>query len=322
MNAPLPARVTLLNKLSTRFAVDESKLLTTLKATAFKVKDGTVSDEQMTALMVVADQYGLNPFTRELFAFPDKQNGIVPVVSVDGWSRIINEHGALDGIEFRYGEKIETLPDAKPCPEWCEVIIRRKDRSQPIIVREYLDEVYRPPFKGKDGYVSKGPWQTHTKRFLRHKTLIQGSRIAFGFGGIYDEDEALRIIEGNVIEGTAETITERKEPVLPAYEQSAFEKNFPTWEGLIQQGKRTAKDIIDTVSSKAILSDDQKKKIEAVKKAEIFVTFAQVAEKLNKATDIDVLNADADLIREVKDETQRDELTALYNERKNQLAGE
>ena len=71
---------------------DEKKLIDTLKATAFKVKDGEVTDEQMMALLIVADQYGLNPFTKEIFAYPDKQNGIVPVVSVDGWSRIINQH--------------------------------------------------------------------------------------------------------------------------------------------------------------------------------------------------------------------------------------
>ena len=41
------------------------------------------------ALLIVADQYGLNPFTREIFAFDDKRAGIVPVVSVDGWSRIL-----------------------------------------------------------------------------------------------------------------------------------------------------------------------------------------------------------------------------------------
>jgi phage recombination protein Bet len=322
MNAPLPAKATLLNKLSSRFSVDETKLMTTLKATAFKVKDGTVSDEQMTALMVVADQYGLNPFTRELFAFPDKQNGIVPVVSVDGWSRIINEHGALDGIEFRYSEKMDTMTDAKPCPEWCEVLIRRKDRAQPIIVREYLDEVYRVPFKGKDGYTSKGPWQTHTKRFLRHKTLIQGARIAFGFGGIYDEDEAQRIIESDVIDGTATRIEEKKPAELPVYSAESFGTNFPAWEKLIQSGKRSASDIITMVSSKAILSDEQRKKIEAVKVAEILVTYAQVAEKLNAAKDVDVLNADADLIREVKDEQQRAELSAIYQQRLAQFKGE
>jgi len=163
------------------------------------VKEGEVSNEQMAALLVVADQYGLNPFTREIFAFPDKQNGIVPVVGVDGWSRIINDHEQSDGFEFRESEEMVTLPDAKPCPAWMEVIIHRKDRTHPIVVREYLDEVYRPLGKYADGNPHKaGPWQTHTKRFLRHKVLIQGARIAYGFGGIYDQDEAERIVERDV----------------------------------------------------------------------------------------------------------------------------
>ena len=34
---------------------------------------------------------------------------------------------------------------------------------------------------------------------LRHKSLIQCSRIAFGFIGIYDQDEAERIIEGQAV---------------------------------------------------------------------------------------------------------------------------
>ena len=67
-------------------------------------------------------------------------------------------------------------------------------------MREYFDEVYREPFYNKDkGYWTAGPWQSHTKRMLRHKALIQGARIAFGFAGIYDEDEAHRIIEGEAI---------------------------------------------------------------------------------------------------------------------------
>ncbi len=46
-----------------------------------------------------------------------------------------------------------------------------------------------------DGYTAKGPWQTHPKRFSRHKAMIQCARMAFGFGGIYDQDEAERIAE-------------------------------------------------------------------------------------------------------------------------------
>ena len=86
----------LLARMAGKFGVDQGKLLETLKNTAFRQKNGPgVTNEQMMALLVVADQYGLNPFTKEIYAFPDKQNGIVPVVGVDGWSRIINSHPPL-----------------------------------------------------------------------------------------------------------------------------------------------------------------------------------------------------------------------------------
>lgn len=189
-----PQSTSLVARFADRFGVDKGKLLATLKATAFRQRgDRTViTDEQMMALLVVAEQYKLNPFTKEIFAFDDK-GAIVPVVSVDGWARIINEHPALNGIEFRYSDTSTKQPRGKDCPDWCEVIIYRKDREHPTVVREYLDEVYQPP-RGKDGGYD-GPWQSHTKRMLRHKTVIQGARLAFGFAGIYDEDEAQRIVQ-------------------------------------------------------------------------------------------------------------------------------
>lgn len=171
---------------------DAKELIDTLKATAFKVKDGVVSDAQMTALMIVAQQYGLNPFVREIFAYPDKQNGIVPVVSVDGWIKIITTHPEYDGMEFTYSDEIVTMPKAKPCPAYVECTIYRKDKSRPTVIREYLDESYK-----ETQYSS--PWQTHTKRFLRHRALIQCGRVAFGLSGIYEPDEADNINNGEKI---------------------------------------------------------------------------------------------------------------------------
>lgn len=197
-----PAKQSLVTKFGERFGVDADKLLNTLKATCFKTKE-PASTEQMMALLVVADQYRLNPFTKEIFAFEDKHKGIVPVVSVDGWARIINEHPQYDGIEFTYADDTTTPAGGKPCPTWCEARIYRKDRTRPTVVREYLDEVYQAPRGGLSG-----PWQSHTKRFLRHKTLIQCARVAFGFAGIYDEDEAHRIIQG---EATRVHIVDRPE---------------------------------------------------------------------------------------------------------------
>lgn len=154
-------------------AGEPAELIATLKATAFK---GNVSDAQMAALLMVSKQYGLNPWVKEIYAFPDRNSGIVPVVGVDGWSRIINQHPQFDGMDFQQ--------DA----ESCTCIIYRKDRSHPIRVTEWMEECAR---KGV------GPWQSHPKRMLRHKAMIQCARLAFGYTGIYDQDEAERISDAN-----------------------------------------------------------------------------------------------------------------------------
>jgi phage recombination protein Bet len=182
-------------RMGDRFGVDPEKMMSTLKATCFKQRkdDPEVSNEEMMALMVVADQYKLNPFTKEIYAFSDKKRGgIVPVVSVDGWARIINEHPQLDGIEFSYSP--ETIEHKKKtCHEWIDCIMSRKDRSKPTIVREFFAEVVRSAN-------FETPWDTHPNRMHRHKALIQCARVAFGFAGIYDPDEAERIIEAQVVE--------------------------------------------------------------------------------------------------------------------------
>lgn len=191
----------LIARIAARFGVDKEKFYEALKATAFKQRDGSApTNEQMLALLVVAEQYNLNPFTREIYAFPDKQNkGIFPVVGVDGWSRIINDHPQYDGVEFVYADKMVKMPGANvECPEWIECVIYRKDRSRPTRIKEFIDEVYRLPVQGngQNGpYTINGPWQTHTKRQLRHKGLIQCARVALGFSGLYDQDEAERIRE-------------------------------------------------------------------------------------------------------------------------------
>jgi phage recombination protein Bet len=181
---PVTAKNSVLVRMAERFGVDAAKLHATLKATAFK---GEVSDAQFMALMIVADQYKLNPLTKEIYAFPDKNSGIVPVVGVDGWARIINEHPQFDGIEFADG------PLTKDgLPEWIECVMYRKDRTHAVRVREYMAECKR----------GTGPWGSHPRRLLRHKATIQCARLAFGFVGIYDQDEAERIVSGEVISTT------------------------------------------------------------------------------------------------------------------------
>lgn len=322
------ALTTLTRTLATKLDMgDGAELIDTLKATAFK---GEVTDAQMTALLVVANQYALNPWTKEIYAFPDKNNGIVPVVGVDGWSRIINSHPQFDGIEFHHADKLVTMPGGKPAPEWIECHIYRKDRSRPIVVREYLDEVYRASFKGKYGEVT-GPWQTHTKRFLRHKSMIQCARLAFGYGGIYDQDEAERIVEAGATTKpmvVADVVT----PPAPVthYDQAKFNGNFAKWAETIATGRKTAADYINFASTRGEpFTEEQKARLLSVKKAppadEVqdvqpkteaapAVTYAGLAGRLQNAANLDELDEIATLIGAVENPQHRQELTAIYED--------
>ena len=174
--------------MASRLGADQDKLLNTLKATVFK----GASNEELLALVVVANQYGLNPLTKELYAFPAKGGGIVPVVSVDGWMNLMNSHPQMDGIEFEWKE------DDKGDPISCTAIIYRKDRSRPTKVTEYFSECHR----------NTEPWKMK-HRMLRHKAVIQGGRLAFGFSGIYDEEEA------QVIASRVETVA--SQPSRPIF---------------------------------------------------------------------------------------------------------
>jgi len=284
---------------------DGAGLIDTLKATAFK---GQVSDAQMTALLVVANQYGLNPWTREVYAFPDKNNGIVPVVGVDGWSRIINSHAQFDGIDFEQ--------DA----ESCTCVIYRKDRKHPIKVTEWMNECKR----------GTGPWQSHPRRMLRHKSMIQCARLAFGYGGIYDQDEAERIVEAQPVKhmGPAEVV-----PQAPAhYPAAEFDKNLPAWRKVIEAGKKTAADLIAMVETKGALTDEQRATLRAIKppqpaadvqdvhpKDALTFTYAQVADKLTAATDVEQLADAGNLIGAVANADHRAELVNLYEQRATEM---
>jgi phage recombination protein Bet len=153
-----------------KYNVEPKKLLETLKNTVFR----GATDDELVALVVVANEYGLNPLCKEIYAFPAKGGGIVPVVSIDGWIRMMNDHPQFDGIdyEFEHDEGGKLIA--------CTSVIYRKDRAKPVRVTEYMVECRR----------NTDPWKME-HRMLRHKATIQGARVAFGFSGITDEDEAI-----------------------------------------------------------------------------------------------------------------------------------
>jgi hypothetical protein len=172
-SVPFPAAWCEVGRLAARFNADPIKLLDTLKATVFAAAR---NNEELQALVIVANQYNLNPLTKEIYAFPAKGGGIVPVVSVDGWINLANSHPQMDGVDFEWDH------DEQGKLISCTCVVYRKDRSRPTRVTEYLIECKR----------QTEPWKME-HRMLRHKAFCQGVRVAFGFSGIIDDDEAERI---------------------------------------------------------------------------------------------------------------------------------
>lgn len=163
--------------MANKFSVEPARLLETLKATLMP----KATNEELLSFVVTANQYGLNPFTREIYAFPARNGGIQPVVSVDGWIKMMNSHPQFDGIEFSTEDK-----DGKPFS--VTATIHHKERSHPVQVTEYFSECSR----------NTEPWKVNPRRMLRHKALIQCARVAFGFSGIVDEEEAAPSVSVNV----------------------------------------------------------------------------------------------------------------------------
>ncbi len=198
----IPAQTGLIAKVAARYSIEAEKFASIIKQTAFKTKDREPSNEELAALLAVAERYGLDVWTKQIHAFVDKSGGIVPVVGVDGWNHLEQTHPHFAGERVDMPPREEWLQideDAKLCPPWVTVTIKRDDHGEQSVT-EYLDECYKPAIKknGQNGpYVISGPWQTHTKRMLRHKARIQAIREVLSYGGIYDADEAERIVEAS-----------------------------------------------------------------------------------------------------------------------------
>lgn len=171
----------LIDRAVARSGLTRESFVKTLTQTAF---DGIAAWTQadLERLLIAAETHQLNPLNREIFAIASTLEPLQPVllvVGVDGWSKILNAQPQFDGVQF-----LEASEHVDNIPAWIECTIYRKDRTVPVAVKEYFQEV-----RGEHM-----AWLTHPRRMLRHKALTQCARLAFSLSGIYDSDEALRVL--------------------------------------------------------------------------------------------------------------------------------
>ena len=155
-----------------------------------------ITREEMTGVLLMAKKLDLDPFAKEIYAVPGRfENApITPVIAFDGWMKILLRQPTYDGMETFPSESMITPQGFDhPVHEYCEVVIYDKNRSRPVRVREYFQEVQRVRYyRSKSGELlvnTNSPWVTMPWRMLRAKTIIQGVRNAYPVGGFEANSE-------------------------------------------------------------------------------------------------------------------------------------
>jgi phage recombination protein Bet len=227
-----PAKRSVLMTIAARYGMEPAAFEATVRGTCGLAG---ATREEFAAFVLVANEYRLNPLTREIYAFPKKGGGIQPIVSVDGWLNLANSHPQFDGLE------VEFEHDAAGKLVSATARVHRKDRSHPIVVTEYLAECVR----------STDPWKM-AHRMLRHKAAIQGIRYAFGFSGIMEPDEA----ESIAVREPA-TPEPRAVQQLPPLSEAEYQRLLPSWRTAVESGRKSATDVLGMMQTKWAITDGQ-----------------------------------------------------------------
>lgn len=318
-------------------AMDENELIAVLENSLYPGAGST----SISLVINYCRAAGLDPMQKPVHIVPiwDSNAGRMRDVVMPGiglYRTQAARSGAYAGVtEPEFGPDVKEQIGGQEItyPSWCRVSVKRLLPSGEIVEFAAVE-------RWKENYAQKGGkeksiapnamWSRRPYAQLAKCAEAQALRKAFpefGAAPTADEMEGKAIDDyqsGNTIDGATGEIVKPKE--LPPYSDADFAKNLPAWRELITSGKKTADRIIAMVESKAVLTDEQKAKIREAEKVPAngdvidAPTFAQVAEKLNAAANIDDLNFAADMIRDFAQQGLREELSAIYESRKGEFA--
>ena len=166
-NTRLALPIELLNQLIAKEVVITAKHLEIEEAELQAWIDLQVMVPKQTLLVLLrlARANNLDPLKEEIALALYEDCHWQAYITVGGYSKILNSHPAFDGISFT-----ESSEKTNGIPIWMECTIYRKDRSLPIVVREYFEEV-----RGEQAV-----WQKMPRRMLRHRVMQQCARLAMG----------------------------------------------------------------------------------------------------------------------------------------------
>ncbi len=103
-----------------------------------------LSDEELTSGLALIARYELDPFAKEIYVARDKKGGLMTIIGVDGWIKILDRTPGYDGFtqEFTFTDSTETVMKS------VTTTIYSKLRSHPVKYVAFMTE-----YKKQAGFV-------------------------------------------------------------------------------------------------------------------------------------------------------------------------
>jgi hypothetical protein len=171
----------------------------------------------------------------------------------------------INGRPAMWGDSLMALVRASTACEYVTesddghtATIRGKRKGQPEEIRTFsMDDAKQAGLLNK-----QGPWTQYPKRMrqMRARAFLLRDLFADVLRGMAMAEE-LQDIEEVELNPRPEQPAAKSRTELPLYADSDFDKNFDAWAAIIESGKKTPQQIIDTVSSKAVLTESQRQAI-------------------------------------------------------------
>ncbi|WP_372966686.1 recombinase RecT [Marinobacter sp.] len=196
--------------------------------------------------MMMGSELGLNPIQalQNIAVINGK-----PAIYGDALLALVQNHPKFGGHEESFDDQTMTAT----CTVW------RKGETQRHTVTFSRADAEMAGLWNK-----QGPWKQYPKRMLmwRARGYALRDKFADALGGLITVEEARDIPEQDM--GKAERVdqpAQEARAIPQPYPAEQFAENLPKWKAIVESGRKTAQEVIDTVESNAILSDEQRNQI-------------------------------------------------------------
>jgi hypothetical protein len=192
--------------------------------------------------------------------------GLKPMQSLQGIS-VINGRPSIWGDAMRAlvisHPEFEDLHEDKQDTQ-CTVTLKRRGRS-PVVTTFSMEDAKKAGLAGKSG-----PWQTAPRRMLQMRAFAFAARDLFAdaLKGIKSTEELRDYpdeprVERDITPPPAAAPAAQVPQGLPECTAEKFAENAAAWRDMVLSGKKTPAALISMLSTKAVLSEEQKLTIDS-----------------------------------------------------------